>query len=85
MNSLVKLLKGKKTKEVNCGVVREVIQKDFRAKIELEGGTNIYVRYSNVLTDPAVGDVVLVGGDKIKYVVQAAEGTIPKNNLLLKV
>jgi len=85
MNNLLQLLKRKQKHELKYGIVRQVITKDYKVKVELESGLKTWVRYNGVLTSPKIGDAVLIGGSTIQLVIQSINGIIPKSQVISNV
>lgn len=87
MSKLLQLLKkgAMPKKELSYGTILSINEKDYKVRVELDSGLKTWVRYNNVLDSPTVGDSVLVGGNKVQFVMQDIEGVVPKTHVIQKV
>ena len=81
---LLDVLKRKQKTEILHGVVLQVNAGDTRVKLILDNGVKLWVRYGGAVSEPSIGDKMLVGGDAAKFIIRSVSRSIPKDtNILL--
>ncbi len=77
------VLKKNQKREIYHGTILEVENGQKRVKVVLDNGVIVYVRYGTSLSSPVVNDTIMVAGIRNKFIIQDAEGDLPKTSSIL--
>lgn len=80
---LLNAIRRKPKTEFHHGVVKEVSDKDNSVTVLLSNGITQKLRYNVNNPPPQVGDKLLVGGDRTRFIINPVDHSIPKDTAII--